>query len=241
MAVLYNEKLDELEKMCLKDPAKHPFTLWDLRKERKNTDFYILLERSKIEGYMLIYRGAMIPSVILHGSRDAISELLDYFHEDKAIIHMPYVYHDLWKGRNSIYKIYVMTANPRFYFLDPEVKEIKDAALLSRLFQNPEYLVKKAKTYGIIRDGFVVSSASALVFLPEIWVLGAVITKKEYRNRGLATRVVGHFMSLASKHTQKVVLWVRSDNEIAINLYKKYGFEKIGEDAWINVGVNVLP
>jgi len=48
-------------------------------------------------------------------------------------------------------------------------------------------------------------------------------------------------MSIASRKTKKVVLWVRSDNEIAINLYKKYGFKKIGEDAWINVGVNVVP
>lgn len=240
MAILHNEKLKELEEYCLKEPEKHAFTLWDLRRGRKTTDFYIYW-RGKIEGYMLIYRGAAIPSVIINGNEGAVEDLLYYFEEEKAIIHMPYYLRDLWKGENEIYKIYVMSAIPRFYFIDREVREIKDPHVLTNLFQNPEYLVKKALVYGIIRNGFAVSSASALVYLPEIWMLGAVITKKEYRGRGFASRVVGHFMSIASKHTQKVVLWVRSDNYVAIKLYKKYGFEKIGEDAWINIGVDFLP
>ena len=238
--VLFNEKLVELEEYCLREPWRHAFALWDLRKERENTDFYIYWE-GRIRGYMLIYRGAATPSVILQGTRNAVKELLNYFEEYKAIVHMPYQYRDMWRGKNRIYMVDVMVARPQFYFLDPEVREIRDPHLLTRLFQNPEYLVKKALVYGIIKNGFVVSTASALAYLPEIWVLGAVITKKEYRGRGFASRVVGHFMSIASKHTRKVVLWVRSDNYVAIKLYKKYGFEKMGEDAWINVGVNVIP
>ena len=238
--VIFNEKLEELEIYSLKDVANNAFTLWDLRKERKNTDFYVAWD-GEIKGYMLIYRGGMIASVIVRGAEDAVEELLSYFHEEKAIVHMPYSLLHLWRGKNEVYKVDVMEAKPKFYFLDEEVIEIKDASLLSKLFQNPEYLVKKAITYGIIRDGYAVSTASALAYLPEIWVLGAVITKREYRGLGYATRVVGHFMSIASRKTKKVVLWVRSDNEIAINLYKKYGFKKIGEDAWINVGVNVVP
>ncbi len=238
--IVKNQHLETLEEYCLKDANRHAFTLWDLREERENTDFYVDWENG-IQGYMLIYRGAAVPSVILQGTRESVERLLEYFQEEKAIVHMPYSYRDLWGGRHDIYRIDVMAAEPRFYFLDPEVQEIRDASLLSRLFQNPDYLVRKAITYGIIRDGFAVSSASALAYLPEVWVLGAVITKKEYRGQGLATRVVGHFMSIASKHTKRVILWVRSDNHVAINLYRRYGFHKIGEDAWINVGVDVIP
>ncbi len=238
--ILANKKLDELEKYCLKDVTMNAFALWDLREERDNTDFYIDWD-GKIRGYMLIYYGGAIPSVILNGSGESIKRLFEYMEEEKAIIHLPYQYRELWKGREKIYKIRVMHATPKFYFLDEDVKEIKDANMLSHLFQNPEYLVEKAKTYGIIKDGYAISSASALAYLPEVWVLGAVITKREYRNLGLASRVVGHFMSVASKHTKKVVLWVRDDNFAAIRLYKKFGFKTIYYDAWINLGVDILP
>ena len=238
--IAVNEHLEELENYCMKEPTLHPFTLWDLRKERKDTDFYVDWNNG-IRGYMLIYRGAAIPSVILHGSKESMKNLLQYLDEKKAIIHLPWDSRDVWKGKNKIYKIYVMTATPKFYFLDDEVKEVRDAKILSHLFQNPEYLAEKAKTYAIIKDGFAISSASALTYLPEVWVLGAVITKKEYRNMGLASRVIGHFLSMAYKHTKNVVLWVRSDNHIAIHLYEKYGFRVKREDAWINVGVDIIP
>ncbi len=238
--IVINEHLEELEKYCIKDPTLHPFTLWDLRNERKDTEFYVDWE-NRIKGYMLIYRGAAIPSVILHGSKSSMENLLQYLDEEKAIIHLPWDRRDIWKGNDKIYKIYVMAATPKFYFLDGEVKEVKDSKILSHLFENPEYLVEKAKTYAIIKDGFAISSASALVYLPEVWVLGAVITKKEYRNMGLASRVIGHFMSMAYQSTKNVTLWVRRDNHIAIHLYKKYGFKVKREDAWINVSVDILP
>ena len=238
--IMINEHLEELENYCIEEPTLHPFTLWDLRKEREETEFYVDWKNG-IKGYMLIYRGASIPSVILHGSKESMRNLLQYFKEEKAIIHLPWDSRDIWKGKDKIYKIYVMTAPPKFYFFDNEVEEVKNAEILSHLFQNPEYLVEKAKTYAIIKDGFAISSASALAYLPEVWVLGAVITKKEYRNMGLASKVIRHFMSVAYKNTKNVVLWVRNDNHIAIHLYEKYGFRVKREDTWINVGVDILP
>ncbi len=238
--IVVNKYLGELENYCMKEPTIHPFTLWDLRKEREDTDFYVDWDNG-IRGYMLIYRGASIPSVILHGSKSSMVNLLQYFDDEKAVIHLPWDSRDVWKGKDKIYKIYVMTSTPKFYSLDNEVKEVKNAEILSHLFQNPEYLVKKAKTYAIIKDGFAISSASALVYLPEVWVLGAVITKKEYRNMGLASRVIEHFLSIAYENTRNVALWVRDDNHIAVHLYEKYGFGVKREDAWINVGVDILP
>jgi len=238
--ILINDHLEELERYCLREPTLHAFTLWDLRKERKETEFYVDWE-NEVRGYMLIYRGAAVPSVILHGSKKSMENLLQYLDEEKAIIHLPWDSREVWRGNDKIYKIYVMAATPKFYFLDDEIVEVRDARILSHLFQNPEYLVEKARTFAIIKDGFAISSVSALAYLPEVWVLGAVITKKEYRNMGLASRVIGHFMSVASKNTKNVVLWVRSDNSIAIHLYEKYGFKVKREDAWINVGVDILP
>ena len=237
--ILKNEKLKELEEYCLKDPVRHAFALWDIRREKEKTDFYIYFEKD-IKGYMLIFRGTEIPSIIIHGDGYITEKFLHMIDEDRFIIHLPYSYIDLWKGGYK-YGIYVMVAEPKFYGFYNEIKEINDASLLRDLFLNPEYLVNEARTIGLYYGGRVVSVASALVHLPEVWVLGAVYTKREYRGMGFATRVIGHFMSMASRETKRVVLWVRDNNDIAINLYRKYSFRTVGKDAWISVGVNIPP
>ena len=238
--ILKNEKLEELEKYCLKNPEIHPFTIWDIRNERDVTDFYVNLEEGKIKGYMLIFRGSEIPSVILDGDKSSVKKLLEIIKDKKFIIHMPSEYASLWEGGYR-YNVYVMSAKPKFYSLHDEVKIIKNSSLLKDLFVNPEYLVEKAITFGYFYNDRVVSVASALAHTPEVWVLGAVLTKKEYRDRGFATRVIEHFMSIASRETERVVLWVRDDNHIAINLYKKFSFKIIRRDSWISVGLNIIP
>jgi len=239
--IVKNEKLKELELYCLRDASNNAFALWDLRVDRNNTEFYVDWRHGELMGYMLIYNGGAIPSVIIKGSEESTAEFLNMLTLDKVVIHLPREYVYLFTRKHEEYIIDVMVAEPQFYFYDSEVKLIKNPLVLRALFENPQYLVEKAITFGILQDNLAVSSASALVHLPEVWVLGAVITKKEYRNQGLATRVVGHFMSYAYGKTEKVVLWVRHDNRPAIRLYKKFRFEKIGEEAWLNVGVSITP
>ena len=238
--IVRNHHLDDLEEFCSRDPVRHAFTLWDLRVERKNTEFYVDW-RDGVRGYMLIYTGGDAPSVIVQGSRDSVKIFADMLPISQGIVHMPYEYIDLFRGGDSRYRIDVMGAEPKFYGYDDEVEIIKDEEMLRDLFVNPRYLVEKAITFGIVRDGKVISVASALVHLPEVWVLGAVVTKREYRNRGYATRVIKHFLSYASERTRRVVLWVRSDNRIAINIYRKLGFKKLWEEGWINYRVNIVP
>ncbi len=238
--ILKNEKLDVLENYCLREPEKHAFTLWDLRRERNSTDFYIYWENG-IRGYMLIYYGASIPSVILYGDEKSLSTLLNIMELKRAIVHMPYEYRYLWKKEGDMYKILVMAREPERFEGSSEIMRIKEASKLSLLFQDPAYLVNRAKTWGIVRNGYAISSISALAYTPEVWVLGALITKKEYRRKGYAKKLVAYFLNEAYGKTKKVVLWVRSDNYAAIELYKKYDFRVIGEDVWINIGVNVLP
>ncbi len=238
--IVRNQHLRDLEEYCLKDPSRHAFCLWDLRVERENTEFYVDW-RGEVRGYMLIYTGGYAPSIIVQGSEESAEIFADMHPFSRGILHLPEEYVHLFPRGDALYSIDVMVASPRFYFSDPEVERILDASLLSDLFQNPEYLVDRAITFGIVRNGKAVSVASALVHLPEVWVLGAVVTKPEHRGKGLATRVVGHFMSEAYGKTNTVVLWVRSDNERAIRIYRKYGFEKKWVEGWINYGVDIVP
>lgn len=236
--LLKNKKLKTLENFCKGDPVRHAFTLWDLRVERSNTEFYVEWEKG-IRGYMLIYHGAAIPSVIIYGDEESAKNFLDILEIEKGIIHMPYELRHLWRGKR--YRILIMARKPARFKISENVVEIKDASLLTSLFQEPSYLVEKARTWGILKDGKAISSVSALSYLPEVWVLGALITKREYRRMGYAKTLIAHFLNEAYGKTENVVLWVRDDNYPAIELYRKFGFKTVGEDVWINVGVDIIP
>lgn len=50
----------------------------------------------------------------------------------------------------------------------------------------------------------------------------------EYRNQGIGTKLLAHLISLAiSYRVINITLEVRVSNEIAINLYKKFGFREV--------------
>ncbi len=238
--ILKNDKLKELEEFCVHDPVKHHFALWDLRVDLENTDFYVYWN-GKIEGYMLIYSGGSVPSVILNGNKNAIAELLDEVKLKKCVIQMPWeeAPHRNFGGR--LYRVDLMSAKPAPFPHQDGVQRIKERSLLEDIFEDPTYLVEKAITFGVVKDGRVISVASALVHLPEVWVIGAVFTRNELRNMGFASKVLSHIVGYSYGRTKNLVLWVRSDNQPAIHIYEKYGFKKVWENVWINVGVDVVP
>ncbi|MBQ7124652.1 MAG: GNAT family N-acetyltransferase [Oscillospiraceae bacterium] len=57
----------------------------------------------------------------------------------------------------------------------------------------------------------------------------AISVRKDYWGKGIGTGIMNVLMDFAKKSGAEVLeLQVRSDNEGAIALYKKFGFEKIG-------------
>ena len=57
----------------------------------------------------------------------------------------------------------------------------------------------------------------------------AISVRKDYWGKGIGTGIMNVLMDFARKSGAEVIeLEVRSDNEAAISLYKKFGFEKIG-------------
>lgn len=57
----------------------------------------------------------------------------------------------------------------------------------------------------------------------------AISVRKDYWGKGIGTGIMNVLMDFCKKSDAKVIeLEVRSDNEKAIALYKKFGFEKIG-------------
>ena len=57
----------------------------------------------------------------------------------------------------------------------------------------------------------------------------AISVRKDYWGKGIGTGIMNILMDFAKKSgTEVLELEVRSDNEAAISLYKKFGFKKIG-------------
>lgn len=51
---------------------------------------------------------------------------------------------------------------------------------------------------------------------------------EEHRNKGIGSKLMAHLISIAiSYHVVNITLEVRVSNEIARNLYKKYGFREV--------------
>lgn len=51
---------------------------------------------------------------------------------------------------------------------------------------------------------------------------------EEHRNKGIGSKLMAHLISIAiSYHVVNITLEVRVSNEVARNLYKKYGFREV--------------
>jgi predicted GNAT family acetyltransferase len=94
---------------------------------------------------------------------------------------------------------------------------------------------------GIYDVGLLVARATSHVQLPEAWAIGGVFTEPDYRGRGLATSMTSALVQEALRHTNRVVLFVRSDNAPANHLYKKIGFKNIAKRTWLDIGTGITP
>lgn len=55
-----------------------------------------------------------------------------------------------------------------------------------------------------------------------------LFVEKDYRNQKVASKLMGYLISIAiNYHVINITLEVRTSNEIARNLYKKFGFREV--------------
>jgi len=79
---------------------------------------------------------------------------------------------------------------------------------------------------------FVAKLENKIVGFASIWFayddvhLMNIVTHKNYRNRGIAKKLLEHIIS--NIDNKPLTLEVRTSNIAAINLYEQFGFEKVG-------------
>jgi predicted GNAT family acetyltransferase len=68
-----------------------------------------------------------------------------------------------------------------------------------------------------------------------------VETKPEFRQKGFASNAVSAAVQEWFKRSRAFSLFVRSDNDRAIALYRSLGFKKKGDELWFDIGTELVP
>jgi RimJ/RimL family protein N-acetyltransferase len=259
------EKINEKNKPFIiqslkSDIIKHVFAVYDVQNDPQHTATYAAFENGELEGYILIYTAADVPSVILECEDEVAARLLEHAPPSKFIVHAPTNLLPAIKKRFPDAKHYVedwmlVRKNEARFFGSELVKRLhneEDALrladlLLSRTDRPTNTLrkytewISKMPIYGVFKEGQLVSYAGSFIQLPQVWLIGGVYTDPEHRNRGYATLATSAITEEALKTAEAAALFARSDNRPAIRAYEKIGYRKIGEKVWVDVGTGLKP
>lgn len=86
--------------------------------------------------------------------------------------------------------------------------------------ENSKYIVAKENSKIV---GF-----AGIILLPDDAEITNIVTKKSERKKGIGNLLLAKIIEIAKNERNSISLEVNEKNEIAIKLYKKYGFEKVG-------------
>jgi len=241
-----------LVKLYLGDPLTHVYLMYDLLYELENTEFYFAVEDGEVKGYLLVWRGPRNLGIHLWGK--AI-ELLEHLPKgSEAVVH---IYdEDLLKP--TLERL-GETASVRT-FLDMVVDESDfrpyEGVNVVRLRPDDEEHVRKFidvkkaqgrgvdeslaramlsrfRYYGVFEDGLLASIACAYLRTKDVWIIGDVYTRPEYRGRGFAKAATSAITKDAVFSGAKALLHVASDNTPAIRVYRSLGYRVRSNKYWI--------
>lgn len=106
--------------------------------------------------------------------------------------------------------------------LQDEFDEFWKASILKSELesQNSKYIVA--------RENNEIVGFAGIILLPDDAEITNIVTKKSKRKKGIGNLLLAKIIEMAKQERSVISLEVNEQNEIAINLYEKYGFEKVG-------------
>ena len=107
--------------------------------------------------------------------------------------------------------------------LEIEFDDFWNYNILKNELQNPNSL------YIVCKDSDEIIGFAGITITLDTAEINNIVIRKSYRGNGFSTPLLENLINIAKeKKCMKVNLEVASSNNIAINLYKKFGFEKVG-------------
>lgn len=76
--------------------------------------------------------------------------------------------------------------------------------------------------------GLAILTRETAIKLSHKAFLSSVFIEPEFQGRGIATELLRTVIAYSKKHLEQVLLMVAEDNQSAINLYQKFGFQTYG-------------
>lgn len=92
---------------------------------------------------------------------------------------------------------------------------------IKNYLQNKNYIIIVNKSFDIL-NGFMIVYKNI-----DYYELELIIVSKEYRNQGIATKMMNYFFDNYCETKNEILLEVSCENANAIRLYKKFDFEQI--------------
>lgn len=86
--------------------------------------------------------------------------------------------------------------------------------------ENSRYIVAKKENEIL---GF-----AGIILLPDDAEITNIVTRKSERKKGIGNLLLAKLIQMAKEERDNISLEVNEKNEIAIKLYEKYGFERVG-------------
>ncbi len=212
------------------------------------TTWYAIKENEEIRAIALLYSGRSFPVLLALSEGKSMEQLIQSildFLPGRFHAHLSSVTEAVLKQKYEMKpqgKHYKMALNNKSLLKDIDCSQVvqlksedldevlqlyKDAYpgnwFDSRMLQTKQY-------FGIGRDSRLVSVAGVHVYSKQYKVaaVGNIVTHPDYRSDGLGKSVTARLCQSLSETVEHIGLNVKSDNQIAISMYKRLGFEIVG-------------
>ena len=256
-------------RLAREDPILNALVLYDwlvLRREKPEAcDFFVALGKrsGRVEAACVAYHDRGFDSIVFCGRPEASRAIIEALAPQKALLprvppeELPGILEALGGRVTKIYDVFLMACGPGSFRpairhpvvrLGPEHAELFWRFLREELRREASLedarkrLTEPDKpVFAILHGQRIASLALIYVSLPEVSMVGGVYTVPDMRGRGLATSVTSAATRAALELSEAAALIVRTDNEPALRVYRRIGYEVYRRLKWICVGVDVRP
>ncbi len=250
MKVVCLHDKNEIEPFLRKNVYLHIYGIGDLDDFFwQNTVWYAGEENGEIRTVVTLYTVPPFPTLLaLSEDENVLQELLQsIFHilPGRFYAHLSFGVENIFKkqyGLQSHGEHYKMALKDKSLLCNPDCSQVisldsNDLEEIQRLYKesypgnwfDPRMLETK-QYFGIRVENRLVSVAGIHVYSEQYKVaaLGNIVTHPDYRGNGFGKCVTAKLCQSLSQSVDHIGLNVKADNEMAITMYKKLGFEIVG-------------